>query len=346
MSKENKINYEALKEIIVTSQSELDMIPDDFKGRIYIESRVRLTRVFPRRVVARGNAYVEALENACVEARENSSVVALENAYVVALENAYAEAWGNAYVIARGNVRVVARENAYVEARENVYVVALENASVIARGNVRVVARENSSVVALENAYVEAWGNAYVEALENACVEARENSYVDARGNVRVVNGSSIARIQISGNARIVYYPKNIEDFMNFYGIKHDKNTAIFYKAVHRRENKPPVEYRFVSDYISSFEYPIGSIVSSRCNADASNDCSYGIHISYLGWALIFGRDWDDMAILEVETKIKDIVLPTNTNGKVRTSEIKVLREVPLEECGVFGKILARKRNK
>lgn len=45
------------------------------------------------------------------------------------------------------------------------------------------------------------------------------------------------------------------------------------------------------------------------------------------------------------ENKIKDIVLPTNTNGKVRTSEVKVLREVPLEECGVFGKILAKRRN-
>ena len=31
-------------------------------------------------------------------------------------------------------------------------------------------------------------------------------------------------------------------------------------------------------------------------------------------------------------------------NGKVRTSEAKVIREVPLEECGLFGKILARRR--
>lgn len=51
MSRENKINYEELEGIVVTSQSELDMIPDGFKGRIYIESGiVRLTRVFPRRV--------------------------------------------------------------------------------------------------------------------------------------------------------------------------------------------------------------------------------------------------------------------------------------------------------
>lgn len=34
MSKENKINYETLEEITVTSQAELDMIPDGFKGRL------------------------------------------------------------------------------------------------------------------------------------------------------------------------------------------------------------------------------------------------------------------------------------------------------------------------
>ena len=309
MSRENKINYEELEEIVVTSQSELDMIPDGFKGGIYIESGiVRLTRVFPCRVITCGNAYVEAYKNARVNAYEN------------------------AYVVARGN--------AYVEAYKNARVDAYENASVEAWGN--------SCIEARGNAYVEAYKNARVKALENASVEAWGNSCIEAGGNVRVVAGSSMTRIQISGNARIVYYPKNIEDFMNFYGIKHDKKTAIFYKAVRRIEvaGKTPVKYQFVSDYISDFEYPIGSIVSAECDQDISQDWTYGIHISYLGKAIDFGRDWTNMAIIEVETKIEDIVLPINTNGNVRTSKVKVLREVPLEECGVFGKILARRRNK
>lgn len=59
-----------------------------------------------------------------------------------------------------------------------------------------------------------------------------------------------------------------------------------------------------------------------------------------------FGEYWNNLAIIKVETKIKDIVLPQNTDGKVRTSEIKVLEEVPLEDCGVYGKILAKRRNK
>ena len=308
MSKENKINYEALEEITVKSQAELDMIPDGFKGKIYIEFGVRwdravLTRAFPRRVVARGNASVEAWGNASVEAWEDASVIAL--------------------------------------------------------GNASVVARENASVVAWGNASVAAWGNASVEAWENASVEAWENASVEAGGNVQVVESSERARIQISGNARIVYYPKNIEDFMNFYGIKHDKKTAIFYKAVHRVLNTCRdtnvqdgseikcilPDYRYVSDHDNNFEYFIGEVIREDCDQDVTDDCSYGIHISHMNWALQFGCGWKDLAIIEVETKINGIVLPRNADGKVRTSEVKVLREVPLQECGVFGKILSKRRD-
>ncbi len=133
--------------------------------------------------------------------------------------------------------------------------------------------------------------------------------------------------------------PKNIEEFMNFYGIKHTKTKAIFYKAVRKDE-----EGIYRSDYRSNFTYKIGEKKQEECDTDIYDDCSYGIHIAHLNWALQFGDDWEDLAILEVETKISNIVMPENTNGKVRTSEIKVLREVPLKECGVYGKILAKRR--
>lgn len=72
------------------------------------------------------------------------------------------------------------------------------------------------------------------------------------------------------------------------------------------------------------------------------HDC--GIHVSHLDQALHYGSSWDDLAILEVTTRIDDIVCPENTDGKVRTSRVKVIREVPLGECGVYGKILANRR--
>ena len=286
------VDYKNLDEIIVKSQKELDDIPEDFEGIIYIEFGTYWNR-------------------AIVNKKYIGSVVAR----------------GHSSVVARGHSSVVARENSSVEARENSSVEARENSSVVARGYSSVEARENSSVVAWENSSVEAWGYSSVVAGGNSQVVDRQN---ESQENVR---------IQISGNARKVYMPKNIEEFMNFYGIKHTKTKAIFYKAVRKDE-----EGIYRSDYRSNFTYKIGEKKQEECDTDIYDDCSYGIHIAHLNWALQFGDDWEDLAILEVETKISNIVMPENTNGKVRTSEIKVLREVPLKECGVYGKILAKRR--
>jgi len=289
------MDYSKLKEITVKTQEELDSIPDDFKGRIYIDggtpfARIYVTKKYYFSVVARENSSVEARGNSSVEAWENSSV----------------EAWENSSVVARENSSVVARENS----------------SVVARGNSSVVAWENSSVVARENSSVEAW----------------ENSSVVARGNTQIVDMLQGAKIKISGNSRIVYMPKNIYEFMDFYGIKHTKTKAKFFKAVHKDGDDC-----FVSDYDRRFHYEIGKTYKSLCDPNTNRDCSNGLHIAHLDWALRFGSDWKDIAILEVETKIEDIVLPKLSEGKVRTKQLKVLREVPIEECGVFGRILARR---
>ena len=285
-----KIYYERLTMITVKSQEELDMIPADFKGQIYIEFGTFFNRAIVSKRYARS-----------VVARENSSV----------------EAWENSSVVARGNSSVVARENSSV------------------------VARENSSVEARENSSVEAWGNSSVEAWENSSVEAWENSSVEASGNTQVVDCLyGRGRIEISGNARIVYMPKCIEDFMNFYNIKHDKKKAKFFKAVHKDA------HGYFSDYNCEFRYQIGATIKEECDANTGRNCSYGIHIAHRAWALDFGRDWSDLAIIEVETDIDKIIMPEMTDGKVRTSEITVLREVPLEECGIYGKIIAKRLKK
>ena len=253
----------------------------------------------------------------------NSSVVAWENSSVVARENSSVEAWENSSVEAMGNSSVVAWENSSV--------VAIGNSSVVAMGNSSVVARENSSVVARENSSV--------VARENSSVEALENSSVVAMGNTQVVDRQINGKINISGNTRIVYMPKNINDFMDFYGIKHTKTKAIFYKAVRKEEDGT-----YHSDYISDFIYEIGKYKTEKCDDNIEDDCSYGINICHRDWAINFGKNWSNLAIIEVETKISDIVLPKDTDGKVRTSKIKVLREVPLDECGIYGKIIAKRR--
>lgn len=191
-----------------------------------------------------------------------------------------------------------------------------------------------------------AFGTRYNPAAVNrkfyCSVVARGNSSVEADGNSQIVNCLNGGKINISGNARIVYNPKNIHDFMSFYGIKHDKKKAIFYKAVRKSDDGT-----YHSGHNPEFIYVIGKkIAEPDIDTDVNEECGVGIHIAHMNWALDFGDDWDDLAILEVETDIADIICPVNSTGKVRTFAVKVLREVPLEECGLYGKILAKRRAK
>ena len=233
------MDYSKLTEITVKSQAELDMIPDDFSGRIYIEFGI------------------------------------------------------------------------------------CNNKAIVNK-------RYQRSVVARENSSVEAW--------ENSSVVARENSSVEASANVQVVDRLRNGRIEITGNARVVHMPKSIHEFMDFYGIKHDKKNAVFFKAV----IKDGDFYR--SSYDNKFTYAIGETKTEVCDTDTRCECSNGLHVAHLSWALGFGSDWKNLAILEVEADIDKIVMPDDSDGKVRTSELKVLREVPLCECGVYGKILEKRR--
>ena len=230
---------------------------------------------------------------------------------------------GRIKVYGRG-IAITRRFICRVEAWGNSSVVAWGNSSVVAWGNSSVVARENSSVEAWENSSVEAWGN----------------SSVVARGNSQVVARQAAFKIKTNGNARIVYMPKNAKEALDFWGVKHTKTCATLYKAVHKKNDK------YFSDYDKDFEYKIGEKLSNDCDSNLDKECSTGLHVAYLAWVVNFGRNWNDLAILEVKVKIDDLVFPTDSNGKMRTKELKVIREVPLEECGVLGKIIAERKER
>lgn len=218
-------------------------------------------------------------------------------------------------------------------------VVVWGNSCVEAWGDSSVVAWGISSVVAQGDSSVVAWGDSSVVAKENSSVEAWENSNIVASGNSQIVDRTRSHNIKTSANSRIVYMPKSIHEFMDFYGIKHTKQKAILYKAVHK------VDGKYLSDYDSDFEYVIGEIKKSDCiNTNVKEACGSGIHISHLNWVLDYGCSWNDLAILEVEVAIDEIIMPVDTNGKVRVQKVKVLREVPLNECGLYGKILEKQR--
>ena len=256
----------------------------------------------------------------------NRAVVNKRYAYsVVAWDNSSVVAWGNSSVVARGNSSVVAWDNSSVEARDNSSVEARDNSSVVARDNSSVVARGNSSVVA--------WGNSSVVAWDNSSVVARDNSQiVDAirRGNVKT-----------SGNARVVYNPDNITAWADGNDIPIIDGKIKLYKAVHKCNTV------YVSDWDSDFFYEIGEMaVAAGFTADPEEDCGEGIHMATASWACAYAQSWDDIALLELEADAAEIVVPIYETGKVRAPKAKVLREVPLEEAGLLGKMIAKRLNR
>ena len=211
--------------------------------------------------------------------------------------------------------------------------------SVVARGSSSVEARDNSSVVACGNSSVVACGNSSVVAWGNSSVVAWDNSSVVAQANTQVTDRSHSHDIKTSGNARIVYDPQNIEEYIDFYGLEHADGKVKLFKAVHKDDKC------YFSSHSPNFRYVIGETAKAdRLDEDVHEDCGHGIHMASKAWCIDFGRSWKDLAILEVEAEISKIIVPVGGCGKVRAAEAKVLREVPLEECGLYGKILAKRR--
>lgn len=269
----------------------------------------------------KGYIYIQSDTRIVVEKRKGCKVVALGNSSVLVLRDSS--------IVARNNSSVVAWENSLVEAWDNSSIEALENSSVIARGNSLVEARGDSSVWALENSSVVAW--------ENSVVKAWDNSVVEARGNVQVCKYSDFVSISTQGNARIVILPKTPQEYCEFYGVTIKDGHAILYKAV---------SPTYSSFHDSEFVYEPGEKKEVDCDPSTDRMCSHGMHVSHLHWALDYGLYYNEFKILECAVPLDKIVVPTNTDGKVRTSELTVLREVPPEEWGVFGKVLLAQMGK
>ena len=319
-----------MNEKIVTSQAELDAIPVDYSGRIIIKfgtpaKRAIVNKKYLYSVCAYGNSSVCAYNDSSVCAYGNSSVCAFGNSSVCALDNSSVCAYGNSSVCALDNSSVC----------------AYNDSSVCAYGNSSVCARNDSSVCALGNSSVCAYDNSSVCAYDNSSVCAYNNSSVYAYGNSQVVDAYRRGNIKVSGNARIVYNPDNITDWALANGITITDGKIRLYKAVHKRDDK------YVADWDSNFIYTIGAVAEANgFTTDPAEDCGRGIHMATLGWSAVYGQGWGDIALLELEADADEIVVPLYETGKVRAPKALVIREVPLEEAGIMGKILAKRGTK
>ena len=233
------------------------------------------------------------------------------------------KSYDNASAVLQGNARAELWDNARAELWDNASAVLRGNASAELRGNASAVLRGNASAVLRGN----------------ASAVLRGNSRAEASGNAQIVDVYRSGRASISGNARVVYLPQSLEEFISHYGIKGDGEITL-YKAVHKHNEQ------YFSDYDDEFEYRIGetAVPDNGFDDDAHEKCGAGINMAPLHWCLDYGRGWDDLAILEMTALREDVVVPMDTDGKVRARKAKVVREVPLSECGIYGEVLAKRR--
>ena len=136
-----------------------------------------------------------------------------------------------------------------------------------------------------------------------------------------------------------MYNPDNITDWASANGITITDGKIRLYKAVHKRDGE------YVADWDNDFIYTIGVVAEANgFTTDPAEDCGRGIHMATLEWSVAYGRNWDDIALLELEADADEMVVPLYETGKVRAPKALVIREVPLEEAGIMGKILAKRR--
>ena len=215
-----------------------------------------------------------------------------------------------------------------------------DNASAELRDNASAVLWDNASAELWDNSRAVLWGNSRAVLRDNASAELWDNARAGASGNAQIIDINRSSRASISGNARVVYLPQNLEEFISHYGVQSDDVKVTLYKAVHREKG------RYYSDYDTKYEYRIGetAVPDNGFDDDAHEKCGAGINMAPLHWCLDYGRKWSDLAILEMTALREDVVVPMNTDGKVRARKAKVIREVPLSECGIYGEILAKRR--
>ena len=112
--------------------------------------------------------------------------------------------------------------------------------------------------------------------------------------------------------------------------VKAEKVKRIYYKAVRK------IDGRYISAWDNKTEYVPGQFLETVTDKNPDRVAVKGIHVASLEFAQRYGDQWDNVAILEMEVDIQDIVVP-DAKDQIRASRVKVLREVPFEELGEWG---------
>lgn len=195
------------------------------------------------------------------------------------------------------------------------------------------------------------YGSFVKTASQKATVYAYNNSrVVGYEANIHLYDNSFV---QLYHNAKnltchdesIVYAYYDYQGNNPHYRIANRfKNEKRWYKAVIKDSQGI---YHSIFDYW--FTYEIGGTVTPNAfDENPSKECGGGIHLSTLKYAIDFSLahpTTDKIVILELTpTPDATVIIPYESEGKIRVSEAKVLREVPWEELGEFKAIAKLKK--
>jgi hypothetical protein len=287
----------------------------------------------------RENSQVKKMwENSQVkEMRENSQVKKMrENSQVNMMwENSQVNVmWENSQVnMMRENSQVnMMWENSQVkEMWENSQVKEMrENSQVnVMRGSSQVnMMRENSQVKEMrENSQVkEMWGSSTAKILDSRVkVRCYGYNYIFLEG------GKDQNNILLNDTSQILTFntfqtKPTLDFYLKNYKTEVTDTTVRMFKAVHK------IADEYISDYNTNFKYVIGETIKHEVDTNIEESCSVGLHASTLDFAVNFGLGWGDMAIIGVEIPKDKIVISKYCDGKIRTSELTVIRELDKKE--------------
>jgi hypothetical protein len=176
------------------------------------------------------------------------------------------------------------------------------------------------------------WGNSRATGLGEAYISAYSCKELILKGyNIVKINKSNRKDVNLImyKTSHLIIIPDfkpTWPDYIKRFPVEIRGKNAILYKAVHKKDGK------YFSDYDKNIEYKIDEVKTHEINKSQEQSCSTGLHIADKTWARCYGSDWSDMALLECEVPINKIVVAKDCDGKVRTSQLKVIREVPKEE--------------
>lgn len=220
-------DYSKLSEIIVHTQEELDDIPLNYKGRIYIDSdvniciKIRHSYYYP--VAVKGNSSVVVCvfppvisdfpDFPTVEAYDKSAIVLNGYSFVKAFDHSSVEAYEFSAVEAFDFSSVKAFDMSRVKTYDESSAVLFDDSSAKAFDMSKVKAFQHSSVRAFDMSSIEAFDfssvgafdKSSVEAWEFAAIRAYHDSSIKANGNTQVVDFVQGAKIEIFENARKVF---------------------------------------------------------------------------------------------------------------------------------------------